>query len=158
MNKWPILFGEHMLNDFWILKKGSGEIPAMVAMMTRHILLFIQQSSLLVKLTGLTTNVYVAVLNSSKIFISLISVFTSIFSSVVFMLHRSNIPHVCLLCPEIVWASCSPFPCLLLPTCSWSWDDGGNWHCWWTVQCIRACRTCCEHPQMLLASSVVAYI
>lgn len=64
MNKWLILFGEHMLSDFWILKQDSGETPAMVVMMTRHILLSIQQNFWLVTPTCPQTIMYVPFLNS----------------------------------------------------------------------------------------------
>ncbi|KAG8091210.1 hypothetical protein GUJ93_ZPchr0011g27767 [Zizania palustris] len=47
VNKWLIQIGEHMLSNFWILKKDYEETPAMMVMMTWHILLFIQQNFLL---------------------------------------------------------------------------------------------------------------
>lgn len=91
VNKWLILFGEHMLSDFWILKQDSGETPAMVVMMTRHILLSIQQNFWLVTPTCPQTIMYVAFLNSIEILIRHHTSFITPFSNpLFFMLYKSN--------------------------------------------------------------------
>lgn len=54
-----IQLGVHMLNSYWILKGGFGEIRVMVVMMTKHILQFTQQSFLQGNQGGLATTMYV---------------------------------------------------------------------------------------------------